>query len=45
MLERLDFSKAPDPDRTGLARVYRARCQRVPYDNVHQRYIDTGSMR
>lgn len=37
VLERLGFAKAPDPDRAGLATLYGAWCERIPFDNVRKR--------
>src|SRR5262249_20642106 len=37
VLERLGFAAAPAPDRAGLAALYAAWCERVPFDNVRKR--------
>jgi N-hydroxyarylamine O-acetyltransferase len=37
VLERLGFAAAPAPDRAGLAALYGAWCERVPFDNVRKR--------
>jgi len=37
VLERLGFAAPPAPDRDGLAALYRAWCERVPFDNVRKR--------
>jgi N-hydroxyarylamine O-acetyltransferase len=36
VLEKLGFASAPDPDRTGLGRLYEAWCRDVPFDNVRK---------
>jgi N-hydroxyarylamine O-acetyltransferase len=37
VLDRLGFAKPPDPDCAGLAALYGAWCERVPFDNVRKR--------
>lgn len=37
VLERLGFARPPEPDRAGLAALYAARRERIPFDNVRMR--------
>jgi N-hydroxyarylamine O-acetyltransferase len=37
VLERLGFAAAPAPERAGLASLYAAWCENVPFDNVRKR--------
>ena len=37
VLERLGFAKHPAPDHAGLAALYAAWCERIPFDNVRKR--------
>lgn len=37
VLTRLGFARAPTPDYAGLAELYLAWCERVPFDNVRKR--------
>jgi N-hydroxyarylamine O-acetyltransferase len=44
VLEGLGLDRLPQPDHTGLGRVYDAWCRRVPFDNVLKRiHIASGS--
>jgi N-hydroxyarylamine O-acetyltransferase len=43
VLERMGFTAAPHPDADGLAAVYGAWCERVPFDNLVKRiHLDAG---
>jgi N-hydroxyarylamine O-acetyltransferase len=44
VLERLGFSRAPEPDAAGLSAAYRRWCEKVPFDNVlKRRFLSTGA--
>ena len=44
ILERLDLRSRPDVSREGLATLYSAWCQRVPFDNVRKLiYLRSGA--